>query len=64
MSGNNWTFWLNMANFALGVFTLLALLVVLVAVGQALLARKGTDRAQGGQHPLRQGVRVNAQHDQ
>ena len=54
MSGDDWTFWLNMANFALGTFTLLALLVVLVAVGRALLARKGTDRAQDGQHQLRQ----------
>lgn len=64
MSGDNWTFWLNMANFALGIFTLLALLVVLVAVGRALLARKGTDRAQDGQHPLGQGVKVNPQHGQ
>jgi hypothetical protein len=40
MSGDNWTFWLNVANFALGAFTLLALLIVFVAVGCDLLAGK------------------------
>ena len=64
MFGDNWTFWLNMANFALGIFTLLALLVVLVAVGWDLFARKGTHSAHNGQHPLGQGVKVNAQHGQ
>jgi hypothetical protein len=32
MAGENWTFWLNMTNFALGVVTLLAVLVVAGAV--------------------------------
>lgn len=32
MAGENWTFWLNMTNFALGVVTLLALVVVAGAV--------------------------------
>ncbi len=40
MSGDNWTFWLNVANFALGSVTFLALLVVFVAVGWDLLAGK------------------------
>ncbi|MGO9273407.1 MAG: hypothetical protein ACLQOO_24740 [Terriglobia bacterium] len=39
MAGENWTFWLNMTNIALGVITVLALLVVLGAVGWDLLAR-------------------------
>jgi hypothetical protein len=33
MAGENWTFWLNMTNFALGIITLLALVVVFGAVG-------------------------------
>ncbi len=33
MAGENWTFWFNMTNFALGLITLLAVLVVFVAVG-------------------------------
>jgi len=32
MAGENWTFWLNMTNFALGLVTLLAVLVVVGAV--------------------------------
>jgi len=32
MAGENWTFWLNMTNFALGIVTVLALLVVVGAV--------------------------------
>ena len=40
MAGENWTFWLNMTNFALGIITLLALLVVFGAVGWDLLVRK------------------------
>ena len=32
MAGENWTFWLNMTNFALGIVTLLAVLVVAGAV--------------------------------
>jgi hypothetical protein len=40
MAAENWTFWLNMTNFALGIITLLALLVVFAAVGWDLLVRK------------------------
>jgi len=40
MAGENWTFWLNMTNFALGMITLVALLIVFVAVGWDLLVRK------------------------
>ncbi len=40
MAGENWTFWLNMTNFALGIITLLALLVVFGAVGWDLVVRK------------------------
>lgn len=32
MAGENWTFWLNMTNFALGIVTLLAVVVVIGAV--------------------------------
>ena len=32
MAGENWTFWLNMTNFALGIVTLLAVVVVAGAV--------------------------------
>jgi len=39
MAGENWTFWLNMTNLALGVLTLLALLVVFGAVGWDWLAK-------------------------
>jgi hypothetical protein len=40
MAGENWTFWLNMTNFALGIITLLALVLVFCAVGWDLLVRK------------------------
>lgn len=40
MAAENWTFWLNMTNFALGIITVLALLVVFGAVGWDLLVRK------------------------
>ena len=44
MAGENWTMWLNITNFALGIVTLIALLVVFFAVGWDLLVRK-TGRA-------------------
>ena len=37
MAGENWTFWFNMTNFALGIITLLAVLVVFAAVGWDLM---------------------------
>ena len=40
MAGENWTFWLNMTNFALGIITVLALVVVFCAVSWDLLVRK------------------------
>jgi hypothetical protein len=40
MAAENWTFWLNMTNFALGIITLLALVVVFGAVGWDLLVLK------------------------
>jgi hypothetical protein len=40
MAGENWTMWLNITNFGLGIVTLLALLVVFFAVGWDLLVRK------------------------
>jgi len=40
MAGENWTMWLNITNFALGIVTLVALLVVFFAVGWDLLVRK------------------------
>jgi hypothetical protein len=40
MAAENWTFWLNMTNLALGIITLLALVVVFGAVGWDLLVRK------------------------
>ena len=40
MAGENWTFWFNMTNFALGMITVLALVVVFGAVGWDLLVRK------------------------
>ena len=40
MAGENWTMWLNITNFALGIVTLIALLVVFSAVGWDLLVRK------------------------
>ncbi len=36
MAGENWTFWFNMTNFALGLITLLAVVVVFAAVGRDL----------------------------
>lgn len=44
MAGENWTFWFNMTNFALGMITILAVVVVFFAVGWDLFAlwlRKG-----------------------
>ena len=40
MSGEDWTMWLNITNFGLGLVTLIALLVVFFAVGWDLLVRK------------------------
>src|ERR1035441_9424814 len=40
MAAENWTFWLNMTNFALGMVTVLALVVVFSAVCWDLLVRK------------------------
>jgi len=40
MAAENWTFWLNMTNLALGMITVLALIVVFSAVGWDLLVRK------------------------
>lgn len=39
MAGENWTMWLNITNFALGLVTLIALLVVFFAVGWDLMVR-------------------------
>jgi hypothetical protein len=40
MAGENWTMWLNITNFALGIVTLIALLLVFFCVGWDLLVRK------------------------
>ncbi len=40
MAGEDWTMWLNITNFALGLVTLIAVLVVFFAVGWDLLVRK------------------------
>ncbi len=40
MAGENWTFWLNMTNFALGIITLVALVLVFAAVCWDMLVRK------------------------
>ena len=40
MAGEDWTMWLNITNFALGLVTLIALLVLFFAVGWDLLVRK------------------------
>ena len=40
MAGENWTFWFNMTNFALGIITVFAIVVVFGAVGWDLLLRK------------------------
>ncbi|MFZ0732801.1 MAG: hypothetical protein WAM79_10800 [Candidatus Sulfotelmatobacter sp.] len=39
MGGENWTMWLNITNFALGLVTLIALLAVFFAVGWDLVVR-------------------------
>lgn len=39
MAGDNWTMWLNITNFALGLVTIIAVLVVFFAVGWDLLVR-------------------------
>jgi len=46
MAGENWTFWLNMMNMALGVITVLAVVVVLGAVGWELLTRRARKASQ------------------
>lgn len=40
MAGENWTFWLNMTNFALGMVTVVALVLVFSSVGWDLIVRK------------------------
>jgi hypothetical protein len=40
MAGDNWTMWLNITNYALGIVTLIALLLVFFAVSWDLIARK------------------------
>ena len=40
MAGENWAMWLNITNFALGIVTLVALLLVFFAVGWDLLVRQ------------------------
>ncbi len=40
MAGENWAMWLNITNFALGIVTLIALLLVFFAVGWDLILRK------------------------
>ncbi len=40
MAGENWTMWLNLTNYALGLVTLIALLVVFFAVGWDVVAAK------------------------
>lgn len=40
MAGENWTFWLMMMNYALGMITLLALVLVFVAVCWDLIVLK------------------------
>jgi hypothetical protein len=40
MAGENWTMWLNLTNYALGLVTLVALLVVFFAVGWDLVAAR------------------------
>lgn len=47
MAGENWTFWLNMTNFALGIITVLAVVVVFFAVGWDLLVSKVHHRSVG-----------------
>ena len=40
MSGSEWTFWLNVANYVMGLLTLLSLLAVLGALGWELIDRQ------------------------
>jgi len=40
MAAENWTFWLNMTNFALGIITVLAMVIVFGAVGWDLIVRR------------------------
>ncbi len=44
MAGENWTFWLMFMNYALGVITLAALLLVGGAVSWEILAKKVQSR--------------------
>lgn len=48
MAGENWTMWLNITNLALGIVTLVALLLVFFAVGWDLLVRKVKEPARIG----------------
>ena len=48
MAADNWTFWLNMTNFALGIITLLGLVIVFGAVGWDLLVRKAQSAREHG----------------
>ena len=54
MAGENWTFWLNMTNFALGMVTVVALVLVFSAVGWDLLVRKV--------HTVRTPTRLGSEH--
>jgi hypothetical protein len=45
MAGENWTMWLNITNFALGIVALIALLLVFFSVGWDLLVRKAAKSA-------------------
>jgi hypothetical protein len=47
MAGENWTMWLNITNFALGLVTLIALVLVFLSVSWDLLVRKA------GKSPVR-----------
>ena len=46
MAGDNWTMWLNITNFSLGIVTLIALLVVFFAVAWDVVVRKTRQGAQ------------------
>ncbi|HTY84262.1 MAG TPA: hypothetical protein VMB19_08580 [Silvibacterium sp.] len=43
MSGENWTFWLMMTNYALGLITVIAVVMVAGAVGWDLLGKKAKE---------------------
>jgi len=58
MPGENWTFWLNVMNFAFGAITVLALLVVLGAVGWDLLARRARRAQDNEAHSLNAGLQA------